>query len=878
MSFSHMLRIMFFSLLVIISTSLQAQLQTPLIFSNGMVLQRHHEIPFYGTATAGAEVKLEFLTHKDTVLADASGNWEFTIPPQDAGGPYQVKLTSGTDAITLEDVYIGEVWLASGQSNMAWVLRDAEKPVGDLDYGEYPAIRQFYVRPSLKAEPQKDVSDGSTWYPADIENRESFSAVAYYFARYLYDYLNVPIGIVNASYGGTRIETWMSEEELGYDEKDIVFDASTNRLQPTMTYNGMIHPLPRFPVKGVIWYQGESNAGSNFFAVHYRYLFKKLIRFWRELWNEPDLPFLWVQLANFNNPASEDNPGSWSSWPLLRESQTAALDLSMTGEALAIDVGAQDIHPTNKQPVGKRLSLLARKQVYGDTVIHHGPLYKDHVLLDNGAVEISFTNPGDSLVTIDGQDRVKWFSVVRQNGSVLKANAMIENGKVHVWNDQVNNPYAIRYAWETNPVDVNFYNEAGLPATPFYIYVNDSEARLHVFEKQHSFIDRGNSTIVRWTVSGPVEVFFNQQPVDLKDARRVWATRDTTMYLDIRDSVSHELLIHDSLVINVRQPEPVINITDPNIGFMPLDSTLTITTAVSPEGGGAITKVTFMVNGTEVATDDSEPFTFSYLADSTGTFIITAIATNAEGLVSLPDTLEVHVRELTFSKYEAEDAHYAIQAVLRTDKNASEGEYLELLKEWSVRFDSIIVPYTGTHMAYFRQKLNYGSPRLQTLRVNDSIELEIVFEADDIYTWTYQPVPIQLDSGINTLELESKWGYMSLDLLKLGSDVMETVPADTTVSHIALPGYFPETGMNLFPNPAGYSTNLQYHADPGKVILRVYDQSGRVVLLAREFISSEGIYEKSLDLSGLPPAIYFLRISDENGTATGKLIVTPSLR
>ncbi|MEJ2504450.1 MAG: sialate O-acetylesterase, partial [Gemmatimonadota bacterium] len=244
----------------------------------------------------------------------------------------------------------------------------------------------------------------------------------------------------------------------------VAVDASSQKNQvPVVLYNQMVHPLVTYPVTGFLWYQGESNAYPQE-AYEYRHLFRALIRDWREAWGLGDLPFLWVQLANYMEPGDGTTP---SDWAMLRESQTAALALPNTAQALAIDLGeAGDIHPRNKQDVGERLARAARALAYGQDVVHSGPVYRSHVVRADGRIAIEFDHVDGGLVARGG-DEVHGFALADGSGRFVPARARIEGDRVIVWNDDVPEPVAVRYAWADNPEDANLYNAVGLPATPF---------------------------------------------------------------------------------------------------------------------------------------------------------------------------------------------------------------------------------------------------------------------------------------------------------------------------------------------------------------------------------------------------------------------------
>ena len=487
--------------------------QVSRIFANGMVIQRNTEFPVWGTATAGDTITVSFLGPNIATIADTNGNWSVTIPAKTAGGPFGMVVATRTQTITYNDVYVGDVWLASGQSNMEMQVNyPIDSAAAIIASANYQAIRQFKIPKALANDPSRDLPDGCVWTAATSASVGSFTAVGYLFARELYQDLNVPIGIINSSYGGSRIETWMSKEMLGYDESDTVLASGQAERQPTVAFNKMINPILKFPIKGVIWYQGESNADVMNDAVAYGGLFKTMIAGWRSLWGLGDIPFLWVQLPNYGEVFS--TPQTWDVWPRLRAEQSSALVLSNTGEAVTIDVGSTDIHPTNKLPVGRRLALAARKIAYGEEIVAQGPRYRKNHLREDGKIEVEFDNVAAGLVAKDSvNNRVTGFAVAGLDNALVWAQAVIDSGKVLVWNSSVPEPMIVRYAWEYNPAHVNLYNASLLPAAPFLVDVNPG-FKITRFQAGQSPIERGQSTTLSWNVFGASSVTLDGTAVD----------------------------------------------------------------------------------------------------------------------------------------------------------------------------------------------------------------------------------------------------------------------------------------------------------------------------------------------------------------------------
>lgn len=615
------------------------------LVGDGMVMQREARVPVWGWGAPGAAVTVTFDGRAYPARAGADGAWQVTLPPMPAGGPHAMTVAAGGERVAVRDILVGDVWVCSGQSNMEWVVQDAHNGAQEVAAARDPRIRHFKV-PTSWAWAPSDTLAGGAWERADPEHVGHFTAVGYFFARDLRKSVDVPIGLLHTSWGGSRIEPWMSREALGLDAAAVArlraderayaqrvrdtlrahiggdppavdaglvdgralwadpalddagwatiqapapwesqgyagmdgvawyrtaFDLTADEARagvrlglgrvddsdvsyvngrevgrttnawtqarvyavppealragrnvvavrvedtgggggvagdpgelfvdaggvrrslagawkfrvgavsgggmtpdgqhinkvPTLLYNQMVHPALPYPVKGVLWYQGESNADRYEDAVAYRPLFAGMIRDWRRRWNAPGLPFLWVQLANYM--AADSVPAERSNWAALRESQTAALALPHTAQAVIIDLGeADDIHPKNKQDVGARLALAARRVAYGQAVEFSGPTYRRHTV-EGGRVTVEFDHAG-GLVARGARGAVGGFAVAGADRRFVWADARVEGGRVVLSSARVPNPVAVRYAWGDNPDRADLYNAAGLPAGPF---------------------------------------------------------------------------------------------------------------------------------------------------------------------------------------------------------------------------------------------------------------------------------------------------------------------------------------------------------------------------------------------------------------------------
>lgn len=472
------------SLVLLSTTVARADVKLPSVIGGNMVLQREVSCPIWGWADAGEEVSVEFADQKLSTKAGADGKWMVSLKPMKANAKGATMTIRGKNTIALDDILVGEVWLCSGQSNMEWTVSSSNNPQEEISAANHPRIRHIKIPHTPMTKPQDNVaSDG--WKVCTPQTAGSFTAVGYYFGRHLMNELDVPVGLIGSNWGGTRIEPWTPP--VGFKRVPALKESITDKLDsfPTTTqqkvskdsdetktvvnhqsplalYNGMIHPLVPFAIKGAIWYQGESNNGE---GMMYYEKMKALIGGWRSVWKNPDMPFLFVQLAPYNytkgRPDADPTPlaGIW-------EAQTAALSIPNTGMAVTVDIGnVNDIHPKNKQDVGKRLALWALAKNYGKTgLVYSGPLYKE-MKVDGNKVRLSFEHVGSGLVSRDDKP-LSNFTIAGEDNKFVEAKAEIDGGTVVVSSDEVAKPVAVRFAWN-QMAEPNLSNKEGLPASPF---------------------------------------------------------------------------------------------------------------------------------------------------------------------------------------------------------------------------------------------------------------------------------------------------------------------------------------------------------------------------------------------------------------------------
>ena len=465
--------------LMLASSPARADVKLPSIFGSDMVLQRESACPVWGWADNGEKVSVEFAGQTHAATAGIDGKWMVRLRPMKAMAEPHTLTVKGKNTVSLSGVLVGEVWLCSGQSNMEWSVTASDRAQEEIAASANPLIRHIKIphRPAFSAE-QDVPSDG--WKVSGPANTGSFTAVGYFFARNLVKELNVPVGLIGSNWGGTRIEPWtppvgfqktpalkeISDKLDTFPTRTMARDPrnplktvrSINFQTPLALYNGMIHPLVPFAIRGALWYQGESNNGEG--MLYYEKM-KALVNGWRTVWNNPTMPFLFVQLAPYNYGANRggDLPGIW-------EAQEMSLHIPHTGMAVTTDIGnVRDIHPRNKQEVGRRLALWALAKTYGkDVDVYSGPLYRSHKI-DGQKVRIRFRHTGGGLVARDGKP-LTHFTIAGSDGTWMPAEAMIDGDEVVVWNKSLTDPTAVRFGWD-QLAEPNLANKEGLPAGPF---------------------------------------------------------------------------------------------------------------------------------------------------------------------------------------------------------------------------------------------------------------------------------------------------------------------------------------------------------------------------------------------------------------------------
>ena len=467
-----------------------------------MVLQREKPVSIWGQVAPGEQICVTLNGQSAIATANTQGGWKAVLPAMPAGGPYVLEI-KGTNAISIQDVYLGEVWFAGGQSNMHNTVSTALNAHKEIASANSPLIRIFTANPQTHKTPQDDVP--GAWQVASPQTVANFSAVGFFFARELNRNLdNVPIGIISCSFNWTPGESWMSREGLAsapelkrdilerwdaieaaypakkakHDSDHAAWQAGTSKgAEPTPPldpmffhraagfWNGGVAPLVPYGIRGIIWWQGETNDQRGY---QYRALFRSLISDWRKNWNDQALPFFWVQLPSI---LREDAQPAESEWAEVREAQAMALALPNTGMAVGIDLGEppDEVHPRNKQAFAHRLALIALNQVYGRNVDYSGPIYKS-MKVEGNKIRLSFDALNQSLCTPDNAPLIG-FDIAGSDRKFVHGQAAIDGNDVVVFADAVATPVAVRYAWANNPIKSNLSVKTRtgefLPASPF---------------------------------------------------------------------------------------------------------------------------------------------------------------------------------------------------------------------------------------------------------------------------------------------------------------------------------------------------------------------------------------------------------------------------
>jgi sialate O-acetylesterase len=470
-----------------------ADVRLPAIISDHAVLQKSNKVPIWGWADPGENISVTMGNIVGKSTANAAGKWRIDLDLSESEvGPFDL-VVSGKNEVRVVDLLVGEVWLCAGQSNMEMRLSSTWNAKEVIDQTNNPSLRHFRVERQALATPADDVV--GKWVKATSLDARSFSATGFYFGQALQHALKRPVGLINCSWGGSLVESWMSKDAFQTNEATMnrfaqlddqlgkTKPAPEPKRIPSALFNGMLSPLIPYAIAGAVWYQGESNVGVGQ-AMVYPVLLNAMIRDWRNRWDR-ELPFYLCQLANFQAKTSE--PGLTSLWAEFREGQTKFIETPQTGQAILIDIGEEgSVHPGYKSQVGERLALIALAKNYGRDVVFSGPVIQSFTV-EHNKIRLNFshahggllarsvaatyqpksTNPETvPLLRNSPQSELEGFIICGEDRKWVWAEAKIEGNSVFVWSPQIPKPVAVRYAWANNPT-CNLYNGAGLPAGPF---------------------------------------------------------------------------------------------------------------------------------------------------------------------------------------------------------------------------------------------------------------------------------------------------------------------------------------------------------------------------------------------------------------------------
>ncbi len=467
-------------LFCLFATVLTAQLKVAEVFSDNMVLQRDKPITVWGRATAAKQVVVQFASQQKTGFADSAGKWQVVLDPLKlSSAPQTLDIRSDGLSAVFQNILVGDVWLCSGQSNMEYTLdrklkryaapkRGIDEAEAELTKRKPAGIRYLYVERTLNKIPLLPTSG---WTDGNDTLVRYASAIGYFFAKDIFEKTNVPIGIISSTWGGTRIEQW--QPDWSYRQSPVFKDSATSTnfkidgIHPGQMYKGLIEPLVPFAIKGVLWYQGESNAMIEDQAT-YPDKFELLVNTWRNLFKDKDLPFYYVQIAPFSYTARKDKKVHTPTLlPEFWEAQAKSLSLKNVGMAVTTDLvdNFSDIHPSYKWVIGRRLALWALEKDYKiKQVAYSGPGYTSSKKRKNSIV-LEFDHTGSGLMSSDGQPLTE-FTIAGKDGRFVAATAVIVGEKVIVSSPEIKKPALVRFAWHEK-AQPNFYNKEGLPALPF---------------------------------------------------------------------------------------------------------------------------------------------------------------------------------------------------------------------------------------------------------------------------------------------------------------------------------------------------------------------------------------------------------------------------
>ena len=453
------------------------------IFSDGMVLQADVSFSIFGSIERPeTKVRIEFLDFEFESYSKDDFSWIVKVPSLKAGLNFDILVISQNDTLKLNDIIIGDVWLCAGQSNMNTQLGVTDGFISELYKPNNSLVRYAKINTQYGVKYRKEFLENEYyWIKNNQDNRHKISALAYYFGTELVNYQKVPIGLINCAVDGSMIQSWIRSDSLS--DSSIHYDLINDyKWAGGVIYNDVIPPLSKLPIKGIIWYQGEQNATFGD-TLHYSKHIKTLVKTWRLLWNDLDMPFISIQLHKVGNQIVSMDKGNWAS---IRQSQKSILSEKKTALVSAIDNHNTSIHPKDKRRLGKRIALAARKIVYDENVFFDYPEI-DKCIFEGDSVRITVKNNGDTLIVDDPYGYIYGFSIANNKSNYQWARGHLENDTIVVYNYRIKNPTKVRYGWSRNPGKLNIYGENDIPLSPYIFEKNIEETEkisIEIFEKE----------------------------------------------------------------------------------------------------------------------------------------------------------------------------------------------------------------------------------------------------------------------------------------------------------------------------------------------------------------------------------------------------------
>ncbi len=858
--------------------SASAQITPCKIFQSGMVLQRDVVVPIWGTASANAEITISWNGTEAKSTADATGKWKVEFPATNYGGPFDMTIASsveGENPVTLTDVYFGEVLYCSGQSNMELRVDQCDDYTNVKAAANDQTIRQMKVEKGTDYELSETLPTVS-WKPATSAYVGNFSAAAYFCVlelKKLDAYKDIPFGILNNSYGGARVEAWMSKEMLGYDAYDITLAQGEKERQPTLIFNKMVNPLIGIPFKAMLWYQAESNCDVVNDAKVYSEQFNNMISSYRKLWNN-EFPVIWVQLPNYKSETRteinnvESNTIASDSWITMREEQTKSLSiLPKSAQIVTIDAGlAGNIHPTDKQTIGTRLALAVRKLVYGEEIAY-SPMYKSFTKNEDGSVTIEFSNVNDGLVAKDGAETITWFQVVDATGKSSKVVATLADNKVTIAKGDADIA-KVYYAWNRCPGGMNLYSKVGdvyLPVAPFMFAVESSEFGIQEFTSTKGdgelTAEGGTFVTFSWKTGGNVEsATFNGVAVDANTSAKVMLSETKDYVLEI---VEKETGKKESKTIHftVVPAKPTIKLSSKSGVLANPADVVEIATNATALGGFSVAKVELYVNGTLVETLTNAPYSYTWVAPSTVgdyTFYGIVYNTNSDEQYNSAQSedLIISVTNTPKTRFEAENATVkgGTGCSVKADATCSGKMYLDLQEFKQVVFSGINAPADGDYQICIAYMCNYQAPKEQYLYANSTSQGTVEFTSE---SWDVIKMTIPLKKGENTITIKNNWGWMSFDYIDI---LGVTTAADEVKGE--------NTSMTAFANMASEIV-VSYETVASAVSLELLDLNGKK-------IASSGMLEGQqnyLFTQKLTEGVYVVKMIAGNEVLVKRVII-----